>query len=176
MESRETSKRLFGGKRVQAVWIDTWVAGLHPCGGLNYFTGHFFGVSFDRSFWFASSESVFGIAQGTPVCMLISSSSLSLVKRLLHSWHHLLWGDAPPFWTSKEPFCTCVVDEVSLTSRMKNMWSFISYLPGQKPASSTILLLWTFYPQGENSSAWGLPISCLKAKQTEMSEFRAEKI
>ena len=50
MESRETSKRLFGGKRVQAVWIDTWVAGLHPCGGLNYFTGHFFGVSFDRSF------------------------------------------------------------------------------------------------------------------------------
>ena len=34
----------------------------------------------------------------------------------------------PPFLTSKEPFCVCVVGKVSLTSRMKNMWSFISYL------------------------------------------------
>ena len=34
----------------------------------------------------------------------------------------------PPFLTSKEPFCTCAVREVSLTLRMRNILSFISYL------------------------------------------------
>ena len=32
----------------------------------------------------------------------------------------------PSFLTSKEHFCTCVVREVSLTLRMRNMWSFIA--------------------------------------------------
>ena len=36
--------------------------------------------------------------------------------------------DTPPFLTFKEPFCACVVEEVSLSSRMRNMWPFISYL------------------------------------------------
>ena len=32
----------------------------------------------------------------------------------------------PSFLTSKEHFCTCVAGEVSLTLRMRNMWSFIA--------------------------------------------------
>ena len=30
--------------------------------------------------------------------------------------------------TFKEPFCACLVEKVSLTLRMRNMWSFLSYL------------------------------------------------
>lgn len=33
-----------------------------------------------------------------------------------------------PFLTSRESFCECVVRKVSLTLRMRNVWSFISYL------------------------------------------------
>ena len=34
-------------------------------------------------------------------------------------------------------------------------------LSGQGPASSIILLLWSFCPQGRNRSAWG-PLICLR--------------
>ena len=34
----------------------------------------------------------------------------------------------PPFLTTMEPFCACIVGEASLTLRMRNMWSFMSYL------------------------------------------------
>ena len=34
----------------------------------------------------------------------------------------------PPFLASKEHFYTCVVRKASLASRMRSMWSFISYL------------------------------------------------
>ena len=43
----------------------------------------------------------------------------------------------PPFLTSKEPFCTCVVREVSLTLRMRNIWYFISYLGKAQPCPSS---------------------------------------
>ena len=60
---------------------------------------------------------------------------------------------APPplptlFWP---PRSTCIVRVVSLTLRMRNIWSFIWSIP----ASSIILLLWRF------CSAWGPSISCL---------------
>ena len=35
----------------------------------------------------------------------------------------MLWGSAPSLLTIKKTFCTCVVREVSLTSRMRNTWS-----------------------------------------------------
>ena len=41
---------------------------------------------------------------------------------------------------------------------------FCYLLSGQGPASSIILLLWSFCPQGRNSSAWGPSVSCLKLK------------
>ena len=43
----------------------------------------------------------------------------------------------PPFLTSKEPFCTCVVREVSLTLRLRNIWYFISYLGKAQPCPSS---------------------------------------
>ena len=42
-----------------------------------------------------------------------------------------------PFLTSREPFCACVVGEVSLTSRIRNMWSFIFYLGRAQPPPSS---------------------------------------
>ena len=47
-------------------------------------------------------------------------------------WHHYGW-DPFPFLTSKEPFSACVVREVSLTSRMRNVWPFIFYLGRVQP-------------------------------------------
>ena len=50
------------------------------------------------------------------------------MKRPMGRLAPLTIGDAPSLLTSEEPFCACVVGEVSLTSRMRDIWSFISYL------------------------------------------------
>ena len=47
----------------------------------------------------------------------------------------------PPFLTPKKPFCACVVEDISLTLRIRNMWSFIS---SEQDPVSIILLLWSF--------------------------------
>ena len=52
------------------------------------------------------------------------------------------WRPPPPFLTSKEPFCTCVVKEVSLIPRMRN--SGLLSLIWAGPNSSIILFLWSF--------------------------------
>ena len=41
---------------------------------------------------------------------------------------------------------------------------FCYLLSGQGPASSIIVLLWSFCPQGRNCSAGGPSVSCLKLK------------
>ena len=46
-----------------------------------------------------------------------------------------------PFLTPKKAFCARVIEEVSLTLRMRNMWSFIS---SEQDPVSIILLLWSF--------------------------------
>ena len=51
-------------------------------------------------------------------------------------WHHVLYGDTPSLLTSKEPFCACVVS-FSLTSRMRNKWSLLSYLARAQPPPSS---------------------------------------
>ena len=85
----------------------------------------------------SGSESVFGISQNPLLC---ACSSLCQGER----WWRGLWEVditycevmSPPFSTSKEPFCACVVREVSLTLRSRNMWSFISYLGRAQPPPS----------------------------------------
>ncbi len=68
----------------------------------------------------------------------------------------------PPFLTFNEPFCMCVFGKVSLTSRMRNMCSFISYLGRAQPPLS-LLIFWSICPQGRNSSCspWDPSIPCL---------------
>ena len=51
--------------------------------------------------------------------------------------------------TSKEPFCACVAENVSLTSRMRNMGSFISYLGRAQLFSG--FSSWRTCPQGTNA-------------------------
>ena len=53
--------------------------------------------------------------------------------------HHWVWSDIPSLLTSMELFCACVVEKVSLTSRMRNIWSFISYLGRAQTLSPAIL-------------------------------------
>ena len=75
MESSETSKVFVkrGKKRIQYVWIDTWVdsrvAESRPHGSLNYF----YGVVSSRfllasHFDLPGSQSIFGISQDPPMC------------------------------------------------------------------------------------------------------------
>ena len=68
----------------------------------------------------------------------------------------------PPFLTFKEPFCACVAGKVSLTLRMRDMWSLSLIWAGL--SFSSLLLFWSICPQGMNSScsAWGPSISCLR--------------
>ena len=98
------------------------------------------------------SESVFGILQGPPLCACAFLSQDGFQQRGLWVVDITYYGVAPPpFLTSREPFCTCVVREVSLISRMGIMWSFISYLGRAQPPLSIVLLLifWSFCPNSK---------------------------
>jgi len=72
-------------------------------------------------------------------------------------------GAFPLFLTPKKTFCTCVIEKVSLTSRMKNMWSL--YLSRTQLLSAPVSSLsWIIGPQGTdfNCSARGPSLCCLK--------------
>ena len=100
----------------------------------------FWGIPFRfplaNHFDLSGSESVFGISQNPLMCAYSSLSQDGL-------WWRSLWEVditycevmSPPFSsTSKKPFCACVVREVSLTLRIRNMWSFITYLGRTEPS------------------------------------------
>ena len=127
------------------MWINTWADSEGEslsCALLAVwitYMGHFFQVSFGQLLALPDSETVFGVPHDPPICECTYLSWDGFQWRSLWvGWHHLL-----PFYLQGTFLCMCS-QECFLDLRMKNMWSFISYLPGQKPASSTILLLWTF--------------------------------
>ena len=63
------------------------------------------------------------------LCVRASLSQDAFYQRGLWQVDITYYGVAPPpFLTLEEPFCACVVWKVSLPSRMRNMWSFTSYL------------------------------------------------
>ena len=64
-------------------------------------------------------------------------------------------ADVSSLFELQEPFCVRVVEEVSLTLRVGNMWSFISYLGRAQPPPSSC-----FY----GVSAWGPSVSCLRPR------------
>ena len=69
-------------------------------------------------------ESGFGLSQGPPMCV----SALSWPRWFLWVVDITYYEVTPsPFFDFRGAFLPCVVGKVSLTSRMRNMWSFISY-------------------------------------------------
>ena len=101
------------------------------------FMGHFFWVSFDWSSWFAWFWVCVWYPSGSSTWVYtsfsqdgIQQSGLWVVASLTVRW-------CPSPWTSKEPFGTCIVREASLTLRMRNMWSVISYLVRAQPLLSS---------------------------------------
>ena len=54
---------------------------------------------------------------------------------------HVSYHEVTPrlLLTAKEHFCACVVREVALTLRMRNVWSFISYLGRAQPPPIVVL-------------------------------------
>ena len=93
------------------------------------------------------------------VTLVLGSASVALVQGLTVVALGQNSTTPHPFLISKKPFCSCVVRRVSLTLRMRNMWSFIC--TGPVPLSH--LLFWIICPQGTNSGCLALDpsVSCL---------------
>ena len=89
-------------------------------------------------------------------CVRTSLSQDRFYRRgLWVGWHHLLWGDAPSLLSYKEPFCTYVPGKVSLTLRIRHMWS-LYLLSGQgsaSPPSSYCLHLGVSVQRGQAPAA-----------------------
>ena len=58
----------------------------------------------------------------SPVCIHIFYPRSILVQEFMGSWQDLLWSGTPSLWF-EVPFCAYTVQELSLTSRRRNMWS-----------------------------------------------------
>ena len=72
-------------------------------------------------------------------------------------WCHLFW---PPR-TSKEPSCVCIVVKISWTLRMRNLWSFISYLGRAQLLLPLAILEYLSTEDDFSCLAWVPSISCL---------------
>ena len=87
----------------------------------------------------SSLESTFCLTQGPLLYARASFSQHGLSCQGLYKVDRMYYGLMPiPYLTPEEPFCDCVVLEVSLTSRMRNRWS-PSFM--QAGHSSSLLLL-----------------------------------
>ena len=82
---------------------------------------------------------------------------------------------APPSLTLEEAFCACIVGKVSLTSRMRNIWSlYLSSLIRAGLSSSSLLLLsscWSICSQGLNPAQSGAHISLASYTQQDLPSF-----
>ena len=94
------------------------------------------------------------------ICTCISYPRWILVKRLIGSWHHLVWGDVPSLFDLQGLLCMCM-GEVSLTLRMRNMWSFISYLGRAQTSPSSC-----YYGVSVHRGETGQPIVAIQSHMT----------
>lgn len=126
---------------------------LCPCGSLNHLHRAFSsGFLLTNRFYLLSSESLFGISQDPPICSCISQSRRIAPKR--------------PKGKLDSPFgLSFQVRKVSLISRLRNMWSLISFLagPDSSPSYPDIDIL-KFLSIGNKLQLLNLgpQISCLK--------------
>ena len=72
------------------------------------------------------------------VTWVLGSASVALVQGLTVVALGQNSTTPHPFLISKEPFCSCVVRRVSLTLRMRNMWSFICTGPSSSFTSAVL--------------------------------------
>ena len=121
-----------------------------PQGSLNHFYG-----SFILGFLWPvillclvlrlSSKFVLRLSQGPPMCVHVSLSQDGFQQRgVWVGWHHWLWGDASSVLTTKGLFRGRVVRKVSLTLRIRDMWSLIWVGLSFSSSSS-----WSICPQGQ---------------------------
>ena len=103
-----------------------------------------------------------GLPQGPPLCAGASFSQDGFYRWGFWEVDKMYRGlVALPTLTPEEPFCKCVVLEVSLTSRRRNRWS-LSLQDTVLPCSCHNLYLKVICPQGTDDicSAWDPSISC----------------
>lgn len=118
-----------GREKQQYMWIDTWAGserGSHTLveGGITLRGISSSLLSFQSSCC-AWLWALTGIAQGPP-CVHVSQPKWILVKRSMGRLALLTMRCHPFFWPPKL-FCACT-GKFSLTLRMRDMWSFNSYL------------------------------------------------
>ena len=136
MESSETSVVFIRIKKW--LWIDT-LMGWESVVPLGWFKsliwGKFFKSSLATHLAVSGSGSMSGLTQGPPLCACASFSQDGFQHRGF--WdvtkHVIIWCPLPSL-TPEEPFCTCVIWKVSLTSRMRNVWSL--YLLSKQDSAS----------------------------------------
>lgn len=84
--------------------------------------GHFFQVSFDHAVPGSESDLVY-LRVLPDVCIAKMGSREEVYRQIDSTYYEAV---SCPSLTSKEPFC-CAVREVSMTLRIRTMWSFNSY-------------------------------------------------
>ena len=93
---------------------------------------------------FPGSEAAFGISRDPPMYAHISWPSWIPAKRPPGRLRSLPVGRVPTpsvFLTSKEPSCVCAIEKVSLTPRMRHMWSLSLIWTGLLPMPLLFLLI-----------------------------------
>ena len=158
-ESNETSKVFFRRKRVQQVWIDTWVDSRKSLSRMLMVVWiTFMGISsvfpLASHYDFPGSQSIFGVSQDPPKCAHACLSQGGFYQKGMWVEHPLA---SLPF-NLQGGFLHVCCQGGFLTARLRNMW------PGQGPASSLnclAILILKFWSLGNKSSItlpWRGPI------------------
>ena len=94
--------------------------------------GHFSRISFGQSLWFPWFRvCIWFISESSHVLMHLSAKMDSTKE----AYGYLTSLNITPFWTSKEPFCSCIVRDVSwlweweICDRLYSIWEGLSLLP-----------------------------------------------
>ena len=136
------------------MWMDTWVDSekeLRPRGSLNHLYGAILGF----------------LRAVVSLCLVLCTYLVPLSILPCVYLHLSAKMDSskerhvpPPILTLKEPFCTRVVGKKPL--RMRNMWSFISYLSRAQLLSHSCYFGTFVQRRNSSYSTWGPSLSCLK--------------
>ena len=88
----------------------------------SFIQGNSFRFSLTSYLALPGSESLFGLTQGPPLRVCTSFSQNGFQHKGFWEEERIMDWRLLPSVTSEEPFCICIIWEVSLTSQMRNMW------------------------------------------------------
>ena len=106
-------------------------------------------------------------------CMRIFLPWIPVQKPMGRLTPPIMWWRPPPPLDPQEPFCACLVKEVSLTSRMRNMW-FLYLLSkrGSAPPCSCHYLFLEYLSTGDRCQLLSLkPIYLLPHLDLRLPSF-----